>query len=811
VMAGLVFPIAYKSDSSGLKEAESQFKKFGEGVKGILETAGIGLGVAEVVNVLKESAHVAVESSQSQALLANQLRNTTGASDEQIASVEESIQKMQEQAAVSANVIRPAFDQLARATGNVTEATKLTSLALDVAAGTGKDLQTVSVALGKAYQGNTGSLQKLGIAIKNVSDPLGSLQTQFAGAAETAASNDPFAQMQIVMEDLQITIGTDLLPALKGLAAYLKSKDFKGTVDSAQTGFETIGTAVNNIGTALDQMVSKLGGAKNSISGFFDSMFGNGNWVKAIPIIGAYLSFLGSSQVTNAIQGINNATSAADRNAHRGTTSGASTLPTPIPTKTQAKAAVKTFFDTLSEDMAKQTAILKLKSLGASQGLIDSIIGSGATWEASFKKIAATGSKGVAALQKQFSKTASGAAEIQAASDAAAKAAKDAYDAALKSAQDAFQAATDAATKANEAIDSFHASITDALTSVAPLDFAEKSYGRFESAVVSTFDSIKASIKDALANKTILDDAASALQKYAASEASILQGIARQRDVIAAKIGIAQTIMGNVVSFGNITSLLNNQAQTVTKTYQKTIDGILVTFSEAVAATNPQDIVANYKAIIQQTKDFATNLKALKAAGLNQNLFKQIVDAGVSAGGATAAAIVAGGSDTINEMNNLFAELNQTGNDIAQTSTDTLYQAGLDTIGGFIQGLMDQDAALQQQAADEAKAFTDAFQAQLDKWTPNVKMPSASDFGLSPDQSKLIPEVPKVVVPNVTQVLESNNAIIAPTASSRYGGGNNYTISVSAGLGTDGKNVGSQIVNAIKQYERTNGSVWVAV
>jgi hypothetical protein len=41
------------------------------------------------------------------------------------------------------------------------------------------------------------------------------------------------------------------------------------------------------------------------------------------------------------------------------------------------------------------------------------------------------------------------------------------------------------------------------------------------------------------------------------------------------------------------------------------------------------------------------------------------------------------------------------------------------------------------------------------------------------------------------------------------GGGTNITINVTAGMGTNGAQVGEQIVNAIRRYERTSGPVFV--
>jgi hypothetical protein len=48
------------------------------------------------------------------------------------------------------------------------------------------------------------------------------------------------------------------------------------------------------------------------------------------------------------------------------------------------------------------------------------------------------------------------------------------------------------------------------------------------------------------------------------------------------------------------------------------------------------------------------------------------------------------------------------------------------------------------------------------------------------------------------------------TPNNRLGGGSstNITINVTAGMGTNGAQVGEQIVNAIRRYERTSGPVF---
>jgi hypothetical protein len=50
---------------------------------------------------------------------------------------------------------------------------------------------------------------------------------------------------------------------------------------------------------------------------------------------------------------------------------------------------------------------------------------------------------------------------------------------------------------------------------------------------------------------------------------------------------------------------------------------------------------------------------------------------------------------------------------------------------------------------------------------------------------------------------------IVPNDQLGRGGGASIVINVSAGMGANGAQVGEQIVNAIRRYERTSGPVFV--
>lgn len=93
------------------------------------------------------------------------LQNVAGATDATVAATEAFILKTSLATGIADDQLRPSLERLVRATGDVTEAQRLQTLAIDVAAGSGKSLEAVSNAIGKAFEGNTVSLAKLGVGL----------------------------------------------------------------------------------------------------------------------------------------------------------------------------------------------------------------------------------------------------------------------------------------------------------------------------------------------------------------------------------------------------------------------------------------------------------------------------------------------------------------------------------------------------------------------------------------------------------------------------------------------------------------------
>jgi len=219
---------------------------------------GLGVGIAKLSGFLKSSAKAAQEDSQSKNQLALALKNTLGATDGVIKANDRWINSTSQAVGVYDDDLRPALATAVRATGNLAKGQDLLNIALDVSAGTGKSLDSVTTALSKAYNGNTGSLKKLLPSLRDGEDVMSQLRTQFKGAAAEASKNNPYQKIAIIFDNLKETIGEQLLPLIQKFAEYLNSDDGRRNLQLVANIFGGIATAVANVGTFLIQNITLI-------------------------------------------------------------------------------------------------------------------------------------------------------------------------------------------------------------------------------------------------------------------------------------------------------------------------------------------------------------------------------------------------------------------------------------------------------------------------------------------------------------------------------------------------------------------------
>ncbi|CAB4163204.1 hypothetical protein UFOVP800_10 [uncultured Caudovirales phage] len=237
-------PIISDFNSKGIDSAIRQFKKLetaGEKAQFAIKKAALPAAAAlgGLVLVASDAVKAFMEDDKAAQLLATSLQNTTGATDAQIASVEKFITQTSIAAAVSDDELRPALDKLVRGTKSVTKAQDLLSLALDISAGTGKDLGAVSDALSKAFNGQLGPLKKLDPALASLiengattDEVFAALGKTFAGAASTSAdsASGKMKSFSIQMGEFKESVGAavfpivdKLLPAFQSVANFIQN------------------------------------------------------------------------------------------------------------------------------------------------------------------------------------------------------------------------------------------------------------------------------------------------------------------------------------------------------------------------------------------------------------------------------------------------------------------------------------------------------------------------------------------------------------------------------------------------------------
>jgi hypothetical protein len=745
-MAGAIKAIiASQFDDTGLKKAQKSLGSLGASMKGALGAIGITASLGAIVKGYGDAAKAAVEDGKSQALLANQLRNTTGASDAQIASVEKAIRTMQFQASVADDVIRPAFASLVRATGDVGKATDLTSLALDVAAGTGKDLSAVALALGKAVNGSSTSLIKLVPSIKGATNPLKELEQQFAGAAQTAGNADPFQRFSIVMQDLQETVGVALLPTLQDMATWFSDEKNMTNLTNFAKLLGDIGTGALNAASGVDSFIKSstilstalnFGAIGDLLSGNFEALKQGG-----LDLNSQLLKSIGRS----------------DLDPQRYKNLGAAQKELYYAMQKSAPA-----IRTTSEYIQKYSTV-QSQATKTTKANTDALKASKAAQEAN-SKARIKYWEDLVKTRELLKKQAEAEAELQTQ---------------LIETRKELQAST---------------------AGFSELFKAQADIGEFETRVVDSFGNIKETISSALADGKITASAASSLNLLATSTESSLKAIGKQLDDLTAKRKAAQNlyddVKGSILGAGNLTGLLETESKSVTKTVTSIINGLQVAVTSTTEEVTSGGLLKNFKKVLDKTKAFAEQLKTLRKLGLDQNLFKQIVDAGAEAGGAIASEIIAGGADSVKEINTVYKDLADVSGQIAEQTAVVFFNDGKDVVGGLVNGLLAQE----QQLVDAATTLANAFLSTFNSLIANLKVPTTTTtVGAA---SMNLYDVAKSLAPSTQDYFSTSEYINQARIAQR----NNAPIQVvvNAGVGTNGKAVGAAIQAELNKYASAN-------
>jgi hypothetical protein len=272
-----------KNFIDGLDKADKETRTFTNKLDDALKVgaaAFLAVGAAAATMAIKvgvDAVKAAIEDEKAQISLAQTLRNTTKATNQQIAAVEDYIDQTARATGVTDDQLRPSLDRLVRSTGDVTKAQKLQQLALDISAGTGKDLAAITEGLGKAYDGNLGALKRLGVPLdasiikaKDFDAAVKALSETFAGQADAAAETfaGRMARINIAVDEAKEQIGFALLPVLERFATVI-TDTILPVVEQLVNGLTGAGTesltrAFYDVGTGTVTFQTDLNNAQGS-------------------------------------------------------------------------------------------------------------------------------------------------------------------------------------------------------------------------------------------------------------------------------------------------------------------------------------------------------------------------------------------------------------------------------------------------------------------------------------------------------------------------------------------------------------------
>jgi len=242
-------------DNKGLKKGKKEISAFDKNVQSLGKTFAKVFGTIAVANFAKNAVNAFIDSEKAAAKLRTTVSNL-GLQFEQ-PGIEDYLKNLSLQFGIVDESLIPGFQRLLIVTKDVAQAQSLFNTALNVSAGTGKDLTAVSTSLSKAYLGDNAALGRLGVGLSKAQLKSASflevqrtLNVNFAGQAAAAVEGyaGSMAKLTVAVDESKEAIGKGLLDALAALSG---SNDIDTFTAKMVRSAEKIGNAFRTIGDVI--------------------------------------------------------------------------------------------------------------------------------------------------------------------------------------------------------------------------------------------------------------------------------------------------------------------------------------------------------------------------------------------------------------------------------------------------------------------------------------------------------------------------------------------------------------------------------
>jgi hypothetical protein len=242
-------------NGKALTKGKKQISEFDKSAQKLGKTFAKVFGSVALVSFGKNAVNAFIDSEKAAAKLRTTVSNL-GLEFEQ-PGIETYLKNLSLQFGIVDENLIPGFQRLLIVTKDVAQAQSLFNTALNVSAGTGKDLTAVSTSLSKAYLGDNAALGRLGVGLSKAQLKSASflevqrtLNANFAGQAAAAVEGyaGSMAKLTVAVDESKEAIGKGLLDAIAALSG---SNDIDTFTVKMVNAAEKIGNAFRTVGDVI--------------------------------------------------------------------------------------------------------------------------------------------------------------------------------------------------------------------------------------------------------------------------------------------------------------------------------------------------------------------------------------------------------------------------------------------------------------------------------------------------------------------------------------------------------------------------------
>lgn len=238
--------------------------------------------------------------------------------------------------------------------------------------------------------------------------------------------------------------------------------------------------------------------------------------------------------------------------------------------------------------------------------------------------------------------------------------------------------------------------------------------------VYAAFNDLKKMLKDLSKSSKVSSEerkkaaaAYTTLTKQLNDEKSAIGRLADRYDVLTEKIKAAKDAYSAAVKTRD--------------DYRASITDQYGDMASATGDTTLADYKENLKKQIEDTKVFANTLQRLRALGLNDEMYKDLLATGTSAL-PFAEELLASGKTGVDEINKLGKDLDTVAGKLGKDASTALYQAGVDAAAGLVKGLEAQQKVLEKIMDRLASTMVNSIKKKLGIKSPSRVFMEIGDF-----------------------------------------------------------------------------------